>query len=272
MAKRTFFEKTNDIRCRGWLYRITRFARNRAHLLFKKGLWLSNEPRIVKAWREGWEPDHYVHLLRWRDEGFRPQVVFDIGANEGAWSAMCQAVFAPEKIFLFEPQPQMAESQRAWQRQAGGTGWQLMPFALGEKEETQTLHLTENRAASSLLPPSEQSGFTSTETRAAGAQIIEVKTLDGLLVSGRLVPADLVKIDVQGYEGCVLAGGREVLSRAQRLIVEVSLREIYQGQPLMTSILQTLNEWGFVLEDLTETFRGWPDGRLWQVDLWMKRK
>ena len=28
---------------------------------------------------------------------------------------------------------------------------------------------------------------------------------------------------------------------------------------------------GFELEDLTDTLRTWPEGRLWQVDLWLKR-
>jgi hypothetical protein len=95
--------------------------------------------------------------------------------------------------------------------------------------------------------------------------------LDILAKQQKLPRPDLVKIDVQGFEGRVLAGGEETLRQAKRMVVEVSLHPLYDGQSLMPEILHLLSNWGFVLEDLHETFRQWP-GRLWQVDLWLVRR
>jgi hypothetical protein len=46
---------------------------------------------------------------------------------------------------------------------------------------------------------------------------------------------------------------------------------VFEGQELLPSILARLTELGFVLDDLTDAYRTWPDGRLWQADLWLQR-
>jgi hypothetical protein len=77
-------------------------------------------------------------------------------------------------------------------------------------------------------------------------------------------------VDVQGFEGAVLEGGRATLARARRMVIEVSVRPLYEGQSLLPEILQTVRGWGFQLDDLSETLRRWP-GPLLQVDLWLRR-
>jgi hypothetical protein len=54
-----------------------------------------------------------------------------------------------------------------------------------------------------------------------------------------------VKIDVQGYEDRVIAGGDAVISRSKAMIVEVSFQELYEGQPLFDDIYQRLKQKGF---------------------------
>jgi hypothetical protein len=108
------------------------------------------------------------------------------------------------------------------------------------------------------------------EITSVGEDKVQVIPLDTLVRNQQLPAPDLVKIDVQGFEGRVLGGGKETFSRAQRVIVEVSLHALYQDQSLAPDVLTTLAGWGFELDDIHETFRQWP-GRLWQVDLWLKR-
>ena len=54
-----------------------------------------------------------------------------------------------------------------------------------------------------------------------------------------------MKIDAQGYEDKVLAGAPQTLTRAKAAIIEVSFRELYEGQPLFDSIYRTMHDAGF---------------------------
>jgi FkbM family methyltransferase len=247
--------------------RCSRFLRAKLQRFCQAGLLLADDPRVLTAWKRGWDGSHHVRLLRWRDEGFHPKAVYDIGAHAGFWSEMAQAVYSPDRIFLFEPQRALQEQARA--RQPAGAVWEVVPAALGDREEIQWINVTENAAASSLLPP-EAVGMESWGTRPMRREEVSVMRLDRLASTRNLPPPDLVKIDVQGYERPVLAGGRETLAQAQRIVIEVSLLEIYQGQPLLPEVAEILAGWGFEIEDISEACRLWP-GPVSQVDLWWKK-
>jgi FkbM family methyltransferase len=230
---------------------------------------LADDPRVPRAWRHKWDTAHFIKLLRWHDDGFRPGVVYDIGAHEGVWSEMCQAVFAPAKCLLFEPQREVRERAMT-RRPPPPANWQMLPVALGDHQETQSLHLSRNLAASSLLPPLASGSAALADIQTVGEEKVEVVPLDMLVATKGLPKPDFVKIDVQGFEGRVLAGGQQTLSATKRMVIEVSLHPLYDGQTLMAEVLQTLSAWGFELDDVQEAYRKWP-GPLQQVDLWLKK-
>ncbi|MCI0539734.1 MAG: FkbM family methyltransferase [Verrucomicrobiales bacterium] len=267
-ASRTFFSRANDIRCRDWSARLSRFLRARLHRLASAGLLFADDPRVCSAWKHGWEASHYLRLLRWRDTGFRPRCVYDIGAHVGCWSEMAEATFHPEQIFLFEPQHEFHDQART--RQPEKANWEVVPLALGDRDEIQTMNVTENPAASSLLTPDAGGVPASWGATPVRREEVRVVRLDGLVPARAMPSPDLVKIDVQGYERAVLAGGKETLSEAQRIVIEVSLQPIYRGQALLPEVVQTLSHWGFELDDISEGCRPWP-GPVSQVDLWLKR-
>jgi FkbM family methyltransferase len=271
VATRPFLERANDIRCRERSVRLSRFLRARLRRIAAAAILIADDPRVIRAWRKGWDAQHFVGLRRWRDEGFRPKVAYDIGAHHGAWSEMAQEIFDPAVCVLFEPQ---AECRRRIAERVGSPfakgQWQVLPVGLGDVEQSSTIHITANPAASSLLKPLNADVPESWGAHAVGQETVQVSVLDRLVPQQLLPLPDLVKIDVQGYEGLVLAGGRETLSRASRIVIEVSLEPIYAGQALLPEVLATVCGWGFRVEDIQETSRQWP-GRLWQVDLWLRR-
>lgn len=245
-----------------------RFLRARAFQFCTKASALAQEPRLLAAWRQGWDTDHYRHLLHWRDDGFRPRVVYDIGAHAGCWAQMCQSVYQPTTCCLFEPQNEYLNQAR--KRQPPGANWVFLPIALGESDHEQTIHLTKNRTASSLLPPLPNDWLQASITE-MGQEQVRVLPLDKLADGEKLPLPDLVKIDVQGFEAKVIAGGASTLRGTQRMVVEVSLKPIYRDQPLLTEVLFTLTQSGFRLTDISDACRSWPSDELWQVDLWFKR-
>jgi FkbM family methyltransferase len=267
---RTFFDRANDPNARDLPSRLSRFLRARLRRLCAAGMLLADDPRIVRAWLRNWDGPHFIQLCRWRGEGFRPRVVYDIGAHEGIWSQMCQAVLAPAECLLFEPQSEARAKAQLRQPGTGGT-WRFLPVALGDRQETHVFHVTRRSAAASLLRPLSAESTGVSDIGLLAEQKVEVMPLDALVAAQGLPLPDLVKIDVQGFEGKVLAGGGDTLRHAERMVVEVSLHPLYDGQSLMPEVLQTLSNWGFELQEVQETFRNWPD-RLWQVDLWLTRK
>jgi len=230
---------------------------------------LADEPRVARAWKCGWDAGHYARLLRWRDEGFSPNHIYDIGAHDGRWSEMAYFLFPNASFYLFEPQSELqSEAQR--RRPPQVKDWTILPFALGEREERSVLHRTENSAASSLLAPLADRP-TAFGVRPVRNESITTVRLDDLVERKSLPKPDLMKIDVQGYEARVLLGGEKTVRASRRLIVEASLEAIYTEQALMPEVLSILSRWGFSVDDLGEACRDWRARKLWQVDLWMKR-
>src|SRR6185295_19740746 len=127
----SFFQKANDLSCRSLACRLTRLIRAQARNLCGYGLLLSDEPRVVRAWARGWDAEHFIRLLRWRDSGFASKVVYDIGAHDGRWSEMCQFLLRPERCYLFEPQTTYQEMAQARQPREGAI-WKFIPVALGD--------------------------------------------------------------------------------------------------------------------------------------------
>lgn len=261
--------KINDLQRREWRYRVIRGVRHALRCWSRLILTWGDEPRVWRAWRRGWDDEHFIQLIRLRDQGFRPKVIYDIGANVGAWSTMCQALFAPQAIYLFEPQ---AQCLRAIERCCLSlkAPWKIIPAALGDESRELTLNITHNRAASSLLSPKTDVGLVDIGPASQDMERVQVKRLDDLAEGNGWPPPDLVKIDVQGFEKQVMEGGGRTLAQARYIVVEVSLRPLYEGQALLPEILSAFVRWGFDLVDINETLRRWPAGELWQVDLWLR--
>lgn len=94
-----------------------------------------------------------------------------------------------------------------------------------------------------------------------GTSNITVTTLDELFKGGERF--DFVKIDTQGVDYEVLAGGAKTLRHTIGLVVEGQLKEIYEGQKLLTDIHQLCLSRGYRLLELTRSALG--DGEFAEV-------
>ncbi len=96
---------------------------------------------------------------------------------------------------------------------------------------------------------------------------VALSTLDAAIAPSMDELADdlLVKLDVQGYEDRVIAGGESVLRRASACIVEVNLDGLYVGQPTFERIAAQLNALGLQYAgNLDQTYG--PDGHVVFLD------
>lgn len=144
----------------------------------------------------------YAAAMRWvRD---RRAVAIDVGAHIGQWSSNMAKDF--ERVVAFEPVPAY---QECWRRNMSRfDNAELQCFALG-------------RAAGSVsLRAGTPGSFGDTfvvedKKKANAARNVKMRTLDSFPFSR----VDFVKIDCEGYEENVVAGGREMLLREKPCVV-----------------------------------------------------
>lgn len=75
-----------------------------------------------------------------------------------------------------------------------------------------------------------------------------------------------MKIDTQGFEWQVLDGARTTLPKFQRVLLELSLVPLYEGQHLWQEMIGRLEQEGFTLWALQPGFIDPINGRTMQVD------
>lgn len=169
--------------------------------------------------------------------------VLDIGANTGQFAKEIRGVLPEAQIYSFEPLKECFEKLN--ENMKTDKKFRSFNFALGEKEEKIEMHKSAYTPSSSILEMAEAHKTMFPHTKEHQSEKIEVKTLDGLSPSLNLQKEILIKVDVQGFEDKVIAGGRETFKKARAVIIENSFVELYKGQPLFDDIYEKLKELGF---------------------------
>ena len=157
-------------------------------------------------------------------------------------------LYRPIFIGMVEPLPQCADMLK---KKILSPRQLVFECALGRTDATADLNVLSNLASSSILEvnPDSETVF---HTRMDHISKIEVKvrTLDDIFNECKLDVLDLLKIDVQGYELDVFAGGTSALKKTQLIVSEVSFFEHYYGQPMFKDIYDFLKIQGFELRNM----------------------
>lgn len=205
--------------------------------------------------------------LWWHLLGEEPfDSVFDVGGNVGDFAELARATWPDARVTSFEPLPEIADVQR---ERAGGRWW-VEPVAISDRRGTVTMRRCDNQhTASTLQEPGtargEHFGIRDKFT------IVQVSTapLDDYLrhADGRL----LVKVDVEGHEREVIAGGKGVLSYAEAVIIEVQNDPaIFLGSPPPSWVDARLRLHGLRFAGLADAFLS-PGGEVLQYDAIYRR-
>lgn len=190
-----------------------------------------------------------VHLLaqgRWETQImalFRSFVrtgnnVFDIGANHGVYALQAAQLVGPSgQVHAFEPNPRLADLAAA-SFTANAYGWaKLHQLGVGDVAGEAELNFNPKTSGGGMIRPTKGAAKSSSVT-------VKIATLDDLFPD----PAfriDVIKMDVEGYEGRALRGMPRLLERSPdlRMIMEFSpklLRHAGVGQAEVAAQLQAL--------------------------------
>lgn len=137
-------------------------------------------------------------------------VVLDIGAYIGQYTLLA-AKYAPKgQVIAFEPHAESCRRLKAHVARNRLINIDVLSQAVGQQPGYAPFALSEQPFSSSLLG-SDQPSEASME--------VEVTTVDVTIRKMDVRQVDLMKIDVEGAEGAVLRGAREVLSAHHPLLV-----------------------------------------------------
>jgi len=204
------------------------------------------------------------------DNGY--DLVFDIGANCGQFAAELREYGYRGTIVSVEPLT--AAYARLVEAAAGDPAWQVAPRgALGAAAGSTTINISGTHASSSLLAMNSAHERAAPGSGRVGTEQVDISTLD--VLSPQYVTADekvFLKIDTQGFELEVLKGALATLPRIKGMLLELSLVELYDDQPLWTEVIAWLKDKGFELNAINQGFIDPVSFRTLQVDGVFTRK
>lgn len=209
--------------------------------------------------------EHVAHLVA----DCRIDGLIDVGANEGQYAQRMRAYGFGGAVISFEPGA--AAFRRLSSAAAKDRAWECRMKALGRSPGETELFISENSVSSSTLAMTERHVAAAPESVYVARETVEVSTLDAEL-GGVGAEALWLKVDVQGAELEVLAGGPGTLQRTQIVEIELSLAPLYEGQPLIAEVIQRLSDLGFNLVQFEPGLQNPDTGDLLQGDGIFKRR
>jgi FkbM family methyltransferase len=153
----------------------------------------------------GWDLDSEVKAalsLTYRSE----PVVFDVGANVGAWSDRFFSMNPAARLFLFEPSPACCKeiAKRPQLRNAS-----VVQAAIGDRTGKALLFFSEPTDGTASL---HRRGDTFFEDLNYHQLEVDVLTIDEFIKAHKLPFVDFLKMDVEGNELFALHGAKDALS------------------------------------------------------------
>ncbi|WP_370445522.1 FkbM family methyltransferase [Mycobacterium avium] len=194
-------------------------------------------------------------------------VVFDVGANSGQYTAGLRQAGYRGRIISFEPLSQ--PFHKLENRAAKDALWDCSRYAIGDFDGTIRVNVAGNAAqSSSVLPMLKSHQDAYPPANYIGVEEVAIHRLDS--VTPQLLDADdvtFLKIDVQGFEKQVLSGGKSTIeNQCVGMQLELSFLPLYEGGMLIPEALELIYSLGFTLVGLIPCFTDPRDGRMLQAD------
>lgn len=190
--------------------------------------------------------------------------ILDIGANTGQFAEKIHQVFPDAVLYSFEPLNDCYEE--LINKFKNIPQFKAFNLALGDETGVVEMHRNQYSPSSSLLPMAELHKTCFPYTKEEILLKVDVVCLDDIASSLELNKPMLVKLDVQGYEDKVILGGESVIGQADIVIVELSLEQLYEGQPLFEDVYNVMRSLGFRYRGNYDQLYSPDDGRVLQID------
>tara|TARA_E500000318_G_scaffold109958_1_gene124189 strand:- start:1362 stop:2018 length:657 start_codon:yes stop_codon:yes gene_type:complete len=171
--------------------------------------------------------------------GIYPNAILDIGAHSGQFHSWAKRVWSDVGIFMIESNP-LHES--ALDKLAMMNGDKYLIAAVGDEEREVIFYTRTDK------PHTEGNSYYKEYNYWDIPQLVQeskvtLQKLDNLFEDDAVF--DLIKLDTQGSEIDILKGGKNLVSKAKAVILEVSFIEHNIGAPTDKETIDYMNGIGF---------------------------
>jgi FkbM family methyltransferase len=195
-------------------------------------------------------------LGHYRQLGFVPSVVFDVGVGPG--TPELYEAFPEARLVLVEP---LEEWRGHFESAVRARETDTIIAAAGSTPGEVEIFVHRAPWCSSIL------GGLRGEDSDGTRRPVPVVRLDDIAAERGLAGPYVVKVDVEGAELEVLSGAPDVLRATELVLLEVSLFEFIPGSPQFHDVVSWMHEHGFVVADLFDAHNRLLDGALARMDV-----
>ena len=180
------------------------------------------------------------------------QIVIDVGANVGLYTALSGIAVGPTgKVFSFEPDSECFGFLRETVRINNLKNVHLVNAAVSTSAGKAVLHTSsQNRGDNRLYDCQESDGSVEVDTLC----------LDDYLDSVRITKVDVIKIDVQGYEGHIIGSLERTIARSPylKMLIEFFPSGLSAAGTDPLLLLEKLRAWGLAMYEIQRSNRFSP--------------
>jgi FkbM family methyltransferase len=207
-------------------------------------------------------PSLHWSLQNLLEKKFYPANVVDIGAYEGTWTIDFLEVFPSSRILMVEAQKTKSVYLDKVKHKFPSVEYAI---ALLSSEDGKEKYFYENETASHVM---ESNVFH----KNLSVRIVKTRTLDSLLLETQFPYPELLKLDVQGHEIEVLKGASKAIEAAEICLLEVSLLDLGDNNPLLLDVINFMDTKHFQAYDISQFIRRPLDKALYQLDMFFVKK
>ena len=153
-------------------------------------------------------------------------VFWDVGANVGFYSLLAAKFVGSGKVFAFEPVPRNLSYLQEHLALNRVTNVEVLAMAVSDRNGTSSFEI-------------EETGFMG-HLADEGRITVPTATLDTLVEEGKVLPPDLVKMDIEGAEVMALRGASRTFQRFRPVLFLAM-----HGREVETECRCLLKSWGY---------------------------
>ena len=198
-------------------------------------------------------------FILWKERGFYPDKIYDIGAHIGSWTIFMKQIFPMAQYYLFEANEDNINKSQSTH---------FFNVLLG-KEDGKELDFYMSNTASSNTGDSVYKELTSHYNDYYTVKKI-TKTLDNYIAELNIDYPDFIKIDTQGSELDILDGAQKCLENATMVLLEVSIHQYNKDSPLIADVIKYMDLHNYEIIDIIDT--SIINTYLYQLDILFSKK